>query len=428
MINTKNIRLIIYPQKIQIGISIIVLLFFYLFPIRFPFIPLSSDYILAVVGLFLFLIKRTHIPYYISNYYSLISLLFIFSLFSKVYNQSFDFYPEKQIILWYIYPLAVYPLFILLDQKKIKITPDKFFFFIIICFDIQGILSLVIFFNDTFREIFLNYFGGKEIDKLEHFGSFRLLAIAKPELQYANMAIMYGLASFACLINIKTKNRFNFSICSLILFLICGVLSGRSYFIVFGLSIFIISYEFIKKNLLNIIKLIIYVFVFFLILIIIFLYFYKNNDNNTTFLWAFEIFINLIENGNLDFQTGEVMKSMYIFPDKISTYLIGDNRISNGFGGTYMDTDIGYIRFLFCWGIIGSLLLYSIQIYKLFTLRKINNLKEYNNFYLLLFLILFIYLSKDLYSIFNWIILIYYINYRKHKNKNIYLSSNKYAS
>ena len=58
---------------------------------------------------------------------------------------------------------------------------------------------------------------------------------------------------------------------------------------------------------------------------------------------------------------------MIVFPDNLHTWIIGDGYLENpfnrdmnyigpNFGGYYMATDIGYLRFLFYFGLIGLLL------------------------------------------------------------------------
>ena len=55
---------------------------------------------------------------------------------------------------------------------------------------------------------------------------------------------------------------------------------------------------------------------------------------------------------------------MYVFPDNLKTWLIGDGYFSNPYnidpyftgrfvGGYYMSTDVGYLRFIFYSGLVG---------------------------------------------------------------------------
>ena len=94
---------------------------------------------------------------------------------------------------------------------------------------------------------------------------------------------------------------------------------------------------------------------------------YNVNPNfreNTRF--AFEGFFSLVEKGRWDVHSNEILKGMYIFPDNLKTWLIGDGYMENPigtdpywtgvvFGGYYMATDVGYLRFIFYFGIFGLL-------------------------------------------------------------------------
>ena len=85
---------------------------------------------------------------------------------------------------------------------------------------------------------------------------------------------------------------------------------------------------------------------------------------NTRF--AFEGFFSLAEKGRWEVHSNEILKNMYVFPDNLKTWLIGDGYIENPIktdpyytgeviGGFYMGTDVGYLRFIFYFGIFGLL-------------------------------------------------------------------------
>lgn len=94
-------------------------------------------------------------------------------------------------------------------------------------------------------------------------------------------------------------------------------------------------------------------------------YLYNNNTivhNNLRF--AFEGFFNLVENGEWSTSSTDRLKTMYMFPDNFKTWLIGDGYFSNPIntdpyftgkvvGGFYMGTDVGYLRFIFYFGLVG---------------------------------------------------------------------------
>jgi hypothetical protein len=85
---------------------------------------------------------------------------------------------------------------------------------------------------------------------------------------------------------------------------------------------------------------------------------------NTRF--AFEGFFSLVEKGRWEVHSNEILKNMYVFPDNLKTWLIGDGYIENPIDtdpyytgkvidGFYMGTDVGYLRFIFYFGIFGLL-------------------------------------------------------------------------
>lgn len=97
-------------------------------------------------------------------------------------------------------------------------------------------------------------------------------------------------------------------------------------------------------------------------------YFYRYNDviyKNLRF--AFEGFFSLVEKGEWDVHSNDMLQNMVVFPETLKTWIIGDGYFDNpgisdpyytGKMGTayYMGTDIGYLRFIFYFGLVGLLL------------------------------------------------------------------------
>ena len=86
--------------------------------------------------------------------------------------------------------------------------------------------------------------------------------------------------------------------------------------------------------------------------------------------FAFEGFFSIAEEGRWHTGSNDKLKSMYVFPDNMETWIIGDGYFVNPAGdlnylgeiteGYYKDTDVGYLRFIFYFGLIG------LSIYSLF--------------------------------------------------------------
>lgn len=103
-------------------------------------------------------------------------------------------------------------------------------------------------------------------------------------------------------------------------------------------------------------------------------YLYLTNQNfYENIRFGFEGFFSLAETGRWEVSSNDILKNMYVFPDNFKTWVIGDGYIVNPkddpyytgpiFGGYYMGTDVGYLRFIFYFGLTGLIAFIS-YIYK----------------------------------------------------------------
>lgn len=80
--------------------------------------------------------------------------------------------------------------------------------------------------------------------------------------------------------------------------------------------------------------------------------------------FGFEGFFSLAERGSWEVASNDRLKTMYVWPDNLKTWLIGDGYFANPkdtdpyfvgemTGGYYKGTDVGFLRFIFYFGIIG---------------------------------------------------------------------------
>lgn len=92
------------------------------------------------------------------------------------------------------------------------------------------------------------------------------------------------------------------------------------------------------------------------------------------FRFAFEGFFNWVETGEWQTDSTSKLESMVVWPDNLKTWIIGDGYFSNSrydpnyLGdatdkGFYMGTDIGYLRFLFYFGILGLVWIIGVLVY-----------------------------------------------------------------
>ena len=110
--------------------------------------------------------------------------------------------------------------------------------------------------------------------------------------------------------------------------------------------------------------------------------------------------------------SNNILKYMYVFPDNFKTWSIGDGYFDNPYyndvyyfgpkwGGFYMATDVGYLRFIFYFGVIGLALF--IAFFCKSTHICIRRFKEYKIFFLMLVAVNFIVwfkVSTDIFLVF----------------------------
>lgn len=102
-----------------------------------------------------------------------------------------------------------------------------------------------------------------------------------------------------------------------------------------------------------------------LVFIPIIVFFYQTNPRlRKNFRFGFEGFVSLIEKGKWEVSSNETLKRMYVWPDNTKTWVIGDGYFSNPTDtdpyytgeiteGYYKNSDVGYVRFIFYFGLVG---------------------------------------------------------------------------
>lgn len=92
--------------------------------------------------------------------------------------------------------------------------------------------------------------------------------------------------------------------------------------------------------------------------------YYVNEEFHDNIRFAFEGFFSVAEKGHWETNSNNILLDMLVFPDNPKTWIIGDGYFDNpysldpyyigpNFQGYYMQTDIGYLRFIFYFGLLG---------------------------------------------------------------------------
>ncbi len=141
-----------------------------------------------------------------------------------------------------------------------------------------------------------------------------------------------------------------------------------------------------------------------LIFVPLVVYFYQTDlrlQKNIRF--GFEGFFSLVEKGRWEVTSNERLKSMYVWPDNPKTWAIGDGYFDSPSStnpyytgeytkGYYMNSDVGYVRFIFYFGLLG-LVMFSIFMFCV-TMVCRKKLPRWKSLFLLLLAVHFIVWAK----------------------------------
>ena len=383
---------------------ITILVFTYIFPIKFNFLPLDTGKLLVIYSFIVILLKyRCRFPYVWAKYiiFSMICILMAISvmLLNMVYDGRFLL--SMTALLSYTFPA------ILIGNSTVKIcnyehkSPIHVLLKIILSVIVlQGIISLAIFLIPNLKGIILNLITIDGIPYDIEVFSFRLISLSK--IQFGNMAVIYGLGLWIwiyerfgnCDFCMRNKLRDILYLCIII---ISGILSARTFFLAIAVGFVYWSILVYKKYKLKVIVYLLFGAITIGLSFFILLSWLKNSEYQATYQWAFEWYINLLD-GNVETKSTNVMKDMYVLPDNTSTWIFGDGKMTDNNGFFYMNTDIGYLRNLYRWGIVGSLIFYLI----LFALYRMNVERTNDNGIKSLFGVIiiwtFIYQFKELWA------------------------------
>lgn len=114
------------------------------------------------------------------------------------------------------------------------------------------------------------------------------------------------------------------------------------------------------------------------------------------FEFGFEGFFSFFETGEWQVDSNDTLRDMIVWPEELRTWIIGDGYFLNSrydpnylgdapIGGYYMSTDIGYLRFIFYFGIAGLVWIIAFITYSAYVCCKY--FKEYTGLFVMALLV-----------------------------------------
>lgn len=377
----------------------IIISLFSVYVYLFPFRIYGFDPRLVVLFIFLIIFLKTgnklivQIPKKVLKIFTIPTIIALWSLLAIMYNGtndiSFLIYPF-QIIYLFILSYAVFYIINFFHKQIEEILIIKY---IIATLILSSIISILMYVNPAICSFFFELQGiDLESRAVQLYFGTRLIGLG---CFYFGGGLTYGfgLILVVLLLLKRTSGIGKLTLIILYSFLfVIGIFVARTCLVGSAISFLLLIINLLK---LKIKKYVLNVFVKFTLVVVCFsialtliyntIPAIKNNYSQIVD-FGFELFVNYFEKGELETDSTEGLKTLYIWPDEMKTYIIGDGRFIGDTEATYYkNTDVGYLRLIYYFGILGMLLLLMQQFYVLRWLRNYTNDTYERQMYKLLF-------------------------------------------
>lgn len=343
----------------------------YLFPFELKHLPgANTKMIMAGLGLIVIGIQmaRQKNPLINTGFFKLVllaSLVSLIGLFAVVFNDTSDFEYATYIVSMLVWISAAYVVITWMKFVHETVSVELLAKYIVAVSVMQCVLALAI---DSFiplKQLVNSIMVVTRVMETRLYGMDASLDIAGSRFSVALVLIVY-------LMNRISKNKSIYKVISYIVafFIIAIVGNMISRTTTVGVIVALCYFIFLlfrnQGNSVVKLRYISILFVGMLVCLLPFLcYLYQVNTSfHENIRFAFEGFFSLAEKGRWEVHSNDMLKNMYVFPDNLKTWFIGDGYFDNPYysepyyvgpkmGGYYMGTDVGYLRFIYYFGLIG---------------------------------------------------------------------------
>lgn len=331
----------------------------------------NTKLILGVLGLVTFIIKSANSKEMIvSRQMILLTLLAtgvsLASFFSMIYNNTRDDAYLTYVISMLVWLSAAYMVVVILDFSFGKVSIELIADFIIAVSFVQCVFALLgNMYSPVNDFIKLLYPGTGWLDHVNRmYGIGDTTALDTGGIRYAIACVL--CAHMVIKTGEERKGWIPWYILAFVFITIVGNMIARTTTVgsVIALA-YLLIHAFIGTNVSFVrLRIIGWMSIVFALMIVASIWLYNTNDIiHKNLRFGFEGFFSLVETGKWDVNSNNKLRTMYVFPDNPKTWIIGDGYFNNPYGdpnfigerteGYYMDTDVGYLRFIFYFGLLG---------------------------------------------------------------------------
>ena len=354
---------------IKYPILLIVTSFFF-FPFEFTFLPgINTKMLLAAMGLVLFVARAaaSRSASLDRDFFVLIvfaSIVSLSGIISVVYNATTDLSYASYVVSFFVWMGGAYFVVSSIRFLHGKVTPLMVINYLAAICVAQCVIALLISRNPWVKDFVDSFLGGDGfMGKAENrmYGIGCALDVAGLKFSCVLVAISFVVMNGLCQPKLQTTIYW----IAYLVIAVVGNMIGRTTSVGVVVSlIYILVHcifygyrEFLKSHVLPLLLLMV-------ALLPLLIYLYNNSPKTREDLrFGFEGFFSLAETGRWETNSNNRLSDMFVLPDNPKTWIIGDGYFDNpysdpNFNGDnptefYKGTDVGYLRFIYYFGVIG---------------------------------------------------------------------------
>lgn len=412
---------------------------FYLFPIEFKFLPeVNTKMIMAGIGICLFFCNSAKRRFADFDLGLIKIIIFGFAVscvgfLSIAINNTNDYTYATYFVSMFVWLGGAYTMLECIFKAHGHISVLLICNYLIAVCIGQCISALLIEYIPSFNDFINSFVLGvgfasdfSDLQGSRMYGVGAMLDVAGQRFS----AILIMIAWMVTLNHVqKNKIQLAYYLLSFIFIVIVGNMIGRTTTV--GALIAIAYWVWILIHRSRLLRKVVATLVVILCIVLpIVVYLYNTNSTfNSKTQFAFEGFFSIASTGTWETHSNNILQSMVRMPEKASTWLIGDGYFNNPaqdpyyigymWKGFYMGTDIGYLRFIYYFGLLGllSFTLYFISI-GIYLSEKLPNYRTIFWGIILLNFVVWFKVSSDLFSILALFILLPFISDPNHLSTN----------
>ena len=354
---------------IKYPILLIVTSFFF-FPFEFTFLPgINTKMLLAAMGLVLFVARAaaSRSASLDREFFVLIifaSIVSLSGIIAVVYNATTDLSYASYVVSFFVWMGGAYFVVSSIRFLHGKVTPLMVINYLAAICVVQCVIALLISRNPLVKDFVDSFLGGDGfMGKLENrmYGIGCALDVAGLKFSCVLVAISFVVMNGLCQPKLQTTIYW----IAYLVIAVVGNMIGRTTSVGVVVSlIYILVHcilygyrEFLRSRVLPLLLMMI-------ALLPLLIYLYNNSPETREDLrFGFEGFFSLAETGRWETNSNNRLSDMFVLPDNPKTWIIGDGYFDNpysdpNFNGDnptefYKGTDVGYLRFIYYFGVIG---------------------------------------------------------------------------